>query len=239
MNTHMETRGFSTLVRGADAAVWDAWARTVPRWNPTHTSLVVVAPHPDDETLGAGGLIFSCVANRIPVTVVSVTNGEAACPEVHDLAGIRRLELLGAMRELGVPEIRLIALGLRDGEVRDDENQLAEMLADLIPAEATLVGPFELDGHPDHEATGRACLVAARRCGVTFARYPIWALHRDSRELRSEARPRRFLLSTQARRAKQRALAHFQSQIRERVGGAIVPAHVLEYFLHSYELLLL
>jgi LmbE family N-acetylglucosaminyl deacetylase len=145
----------------------------------------VVAPHPDDETLGAGGLIFSCVANRIPVTVISVTDGEAACPEVRDLDRIRREELAGAMGELGLGGIDVIALGLRDGHVQDDEGDLARMLTELVPAEATLVAPFELDGHLDHEATGRACLITARRCGATLARYPIWAWYRPSSALSS------------------------------------------------------
>jgi LmbE family N-acetylglucosaminyl deacetylase len=39
------------------------------------------------------------------------------------------------------------------------------------------VAPFEGDGHPDHEATGRAALSAAAAEGVPLLRYPVWAWH--------------------------------------------------------------
>ena len=122
--------------------------------------------------------------------------------------------------------------------MQNDEKKLAQLLAGLVPAEATLIGPFELDGHPDHEATGRACLIAARECGVRMGRYPIWAWYRDAAELRSQRMARRFVLSSQAQCAKKQAIAQFHSQTVERPGGAIVPSHVLEYFYRPYEIFL-
>jgi LmbE family N-acetylglucosaminyl deacetylase len=239
MSSSIGGRAFDTSAIGADDAHWDTWARTARRWSPVHGPLVIVAPHPDDETLGAGGLIYASIANRIPVTVISVTNGEAACPEIPVLGSVRRGELIGALSELGLAEVNAIALELPDGKVRDYEDRLAQLVTELVPAGATLVGPFELDGHPDHESAGRACRIAARRCGAVFAQYPIWAWHRGSDELRSEPCATRFLLSAQARSAKQRALTHFRSQFSERPGGAIVPAHVLRYFRRPYEVFLL
>ena len=57
------------------------WARTLEQasaWIPNPVPTVVVAPHPDDETLAAGGLIAALTSRGIPVTVVAVTDGEHA-----------------------------------------------------------------------------------------------------------------------------------------------------------------
>ena len=43
--------------------------------------LIVVAAHPDDESLGAGGLIAEAAALGVPVTVVVATLGEASHPD--------------------------------------------------------------------------------------------------------------------------------------------------------------
>jgi LmbE family N-acetylglucosaminyl deacetylase len=62
----------------------------------------VVAPHPDDETLAAGGLIATQRSRHLPVTLLAVTDGEAAYPDVPDLARTRRLEQARAAVALGV-----------------------------------------------------------------------------------------------------------------------------------------
>jgi hypothetical protein len=49
----------------------------------------------------------------------------------------------------------------------------------------------------------------------------------------------RFMLDDRAREAKRRALSEHRSQLEDRPGGAIVPAHVLDYFSQSYEVFLL
>jgi LmbE family N-acetylglucosaminyl deacetylase len=142
------------------------------------------------------------------------------------------------MRELELAPADIFRLGMPDGELARREVELAKSLAQCIPEGAVMVGPFEFDGHPDHEATGRACRAAARTRGLTLVRYPIWAWHRGSPELLTE-RGVRFMLDLRAREAKAAAISQFRSQIGERPGGAIVPAHVLNYFNRPYELFLL
>jgi LmbE family N-acetylglucosaminyl deacetylase len=235
----LATEPFDTSIPGAPESEWAAWASTAPVWIPSEGPVVVVAPHPDDETLGAGGLIAACMASRRSVTLISITDGEAACPEIQDLAAVRRGELVGAMRELQLAPADMICLRMPDGGLVEHEVELTQSLTERIPAGATLVAPFEFDGHPDHDAAGRACRAATLRCGAALARYPIWAWHRGGTELLSERRVVRFMLSTGAERAKRRALAHFRSQLMDRDGGAIVPPHVLAYFKRPYEVFLL
>src|SRR3989441_4749496 len=56
---------------------------------PPGARVLVFAPHPDDETIGAGGLIFHLARRGVPVRVVFVTNGdgyaEAVAQDFHEL----------------------------------------------------------------------------------------------------------------------------------------------------------
>ena len=66
---------------------------------------VVLAPHPDDETLMSAGAIMTQVDRGVPVTILAATDGEAAYPgEVSPgrLAAIRRVEQRHAVGALGV-----------------------------------------------------------------------------------------------------------------------------------------
>ncbi len=239
MSEGFEAKGFDTSVPGMSAQRWAEWASQAPEWVPQPGHIVVVTPHPDDETLGAGGLIFTCAQTATRVTVISVTDGEAACPEVPVLDGIRRRELVSAMRVLELAPADIVRLGLPDGGVSACEVELAQALAKCIPDGAVVVAPFEFDGHPDHEAVARACKSAALERGLMLVRYPIWAWHRGSPELLRERRAVRFMLDARAQQAKRKALVEHRSQLAERPGGAIVPAHVLDYFNRPYEVFLL
>ena len=49
---------------------------------PAVSSAIVVAPHPDDEILGAAGLLQVLAGRGVPVQVCAVTDGEASIPPV-------------------------------------------------------------------------------------------------------------------------------------------------------------
>lgn len=176
---------------------WPAHARPLA---PAECSrLVVVAAHPDDETLGAGGLIGTAAAHGIQVTVIIATNGEASHPNspthsAASLAAVRRVEVVAAVRALA-PEARVRLLDLPDGDLARHHAGLADaVLAAVLddpaaetppagpaPAEAApalwLVAPWRHDGHPDHAAAGSAAARVAARTGARLLEYPIWAWH--------------------------------------------------------------
>jgi LmbE family N-acetylglucosaminyl deacetylase len=92
-------------------------------------SLMIIAPHPDDETLATGGIIAEAVRDGREVRVVFVTLGDAFIwSPLHSLGGylhdgkgyrelgeIRMQEALEATRILGVPDGNVIFLGFPDG----------------------------------------------------------------------------------------------------------------------------
>ena len=55
---------------------WLAALEDLPVWAPSPMRLIVLAPHPDDETLGAGGFIAAQCLDGRDVLVVAVTDGE-------------------------------------------------------------------------------------------------------------------------------------------------------------------
>ena len=75
---------------------------------------------------------------------------------------------------------RPIFLGIPDGEVTANEDrlqvELEAMLAESTPG-TWCAATWRGDGHPDHEATGRAAAAASRSVPSVFLEYPIWMWH--------------------------------------------------------------
>ena len=124
---------------------------------------LVLAPHPDDETLGAGGLIAKLRSQDVPVTVVAITDGENAYADTQNLRDIRVPEQTEALRRLGVLAAMVHRLHLPDRDVAEYEDKLVDLLLPLIMPGMHIVAPWQRDFHPDHEAAGRA---AARVCST-------------------------------------------------------------------------
>jgi LmbE family N-acetylglucosaminyl deacetylase len=240
-----EPMPFNTGRAASGERSWENWTRTLPAWTPPRVPLLVIAPHPDDETLGAGGLIYTCLREGAEVTVISVSDGEAACPEVAALGEIRQGELSAALRGLGATCPNIIRMRIPDGQLGAHEEAIRRTISRLIRSNMLVVAPFEFDGHKDHDAAGRAAQRAVHDRSVHLnrevhlVRYPIWAWHLGSPMLRSARMAVRFQLDEESWSAKQHATDCFRSQLTERAQGAIVPPHVREYFTRRYEVFLL
>jgi LmbE family N-acetylglucosaminyl deacetylase len=59
----------------SEAVLSDCFGHLLP-WTPSREKMVVIAPHPDDEVLGAGGLIAAQAFLGVEIVVVAVTDGE-------------------------------------------------------------------------------------------------------------------------------------------------------------------
>jgi len=205
-------------------------------WCPNPGPLLIVSPHPDDEVLGAGGLIRLWSERGHRVTVLSVTDGEAAYPNWRGLDVVRRGELDQALAILSSRPVRAVRLSIPDGGVRMKMTQLIGGLRTLCESRPTLVAPFEADGHPDHEAVALACLTVADDLDLPIARYPIWAWHHAQPAAFAGNRWGRFALDTKTQAAKRAAMNCFASQLNPGDSREpIVPAHVLDYFKRDYE----
>lgn len=141
------------------------------------TRLLVVAPHPDDETLGCGLLIQQVLAAGGTVRLLLLTDGDNnPWPQrfiehrlrIDDAARLRwgarrRSEVTQAMAHLGMPVSALQALGWRDMEITrrlldDAHGAIATIRKVWQEFQPTLVCcPALSDSHPDHGAAHVLC----------------------------------------------------------------------------------
>jgi LmbE family N-acetylglucosaminyl deacetylase len=205
-----------------------------------------VAPHPDDETLGLGGLISTLIMADVPVTVIAATDGEASHP--HSSPAIRAVlrrrrpaEARAALSVLGggsLPEV--VRLALPDGQLSRSEGALTELVGRMLRPGDWCFATWEGDGHPDHEATSRSAGATCDRIGAHLVSYPIWMWHwatpADTQV--PWTRARRIPLSPAAMKRKTLPVDCFRSQIRPLcpTDPAIVPPNDLAHFLRSFEM---
>ena len=141
---------------------------------------LVVAPHPDDETLGCGGTIARKRSVGTDVMVVIVTDGRLSHRSDRigpdELAAIRTEESRRACTKLGVPRGNVVTLDIAEGTL--DATYVERILRDLIdefePEE--ILAPALIDAHPDHRLLNRQTRRAIRASGraVVLLEYPIW-----------------------------------------------------------------
>jgi LmbE family N-acetylglucosaminyl deacetylase len=206
-----------------DADHWSKMLGKCPAWAPEDGALLVVAPHPNDEILGAGGLMQTWVAAGREVSVLSVSDGEAANPGFEGLANVRREEVREALRKLCPTHVSVTRLGLPDGRITEYLNRVRNAMLSFCRDRLTLIAPYEHDGHPDNDALGAMCVDFARSWNIPIARYPIRAWDRPARRgpdvaAMSKERWVKFALSDDARRAKARAVQCFRSQMATATG---------------------
>jgi bacillithiol biosynthesis deacetylase BshB1 len=189
---------------------------------------LVIAPHPDDAELGAGGAILLLKAQGAAVGVLDLTDGE---PTPHGSPEIRRSETEAATRvlgldwrgNLGLPNRALVA----DLEAR---RRLAGTLRRLRPR--YLLAPYWEDAHPDHVAA--SALVDAARFWAKLTKtdlegephYPQRIFYYFSVHLRLHPRPSFVLDISPFLETKQHAIACYRSQFIE--GRPATPPTILD-----------
>jgi LmbE family N-acetylglucosaminyl deacetylase len=226
---------------GTPAGIWTDWIPALASVNFAEChGVTVIAPHPDDETLGMGGTLAMLSAAGVDVQVVSVSDGGAAYPGLSaagraHLESRRRAETRRSARLLGAGEP--IRLRMPDGELSHHEHQIAERIAALLadlPAGRWCAATWRGDGHPDHEAVGRAAAAAAAETGAVFVEYPVWMWHwaRPDDPAVPWSRARRVRLTDHALTTKKLAAQCFPSQTRPNSDGyTVLPPAVVTRLL--------
>ena len=123
---------------GTPAQVWLKAQRELPLLDLTSCpEIIVMAAHPDDETLGFGGTAAMLADIGVRVQVVSASDGGASHGNLSPvdrsrLEHARRAELDRAVDALGLPAP--MSLGLPDGEIGDHADRLADILTEVLAA---------------------------------------------------------------------------------------------------------
>jgi LmbE family N-acetylglucosaminyl deacetylase len=146
--------------------------------------VLVMAPHPDDESLGCGGLIAACCEAGIPIEVVLLTDGAGSHPGSIShppaaLAQLRLQEMLGALESLGMGDGLLHEMGWPDQHAPatgpDFSRAVTQVVAlvQLIGARS-IVAAWAHDPHCDHEAGAAIAAAAAHMTRTRHLAYPVW-----------------------------------------------------------------
>lgn len=199
--------------------------------------LVVLAAHPGDETLGAGGLVAQAAAAGIAADIVVVTDGEGSHPAL-DGALRRRLEVTHAVNDLA-PSATLSFWGFPAGGVRDHTDEIRRRVQVLLAGSdartVLLAAPWEGDGHADHRALGEVA-GDVRSGAIRVVSYPIWLWHwGDPAEIDGSGW-HMIELSSESRVAKQRAIERHATQVTALAGEpSMLHSSMLRHFARPFE----
>jgi LmbE family N-acetylglucosaminyl deacetylase len=146
--------------------------------------VLVLAPHPDDESLGCGGLMAEHHVRGHEVHVLVLTDGAGSHPGSREypaarLTSVRMAEARAAIAALGLPADRIDFLGLPDGRAPLSGKRLKDA-ASRVAAHARARGVRTIcttcphDPHHDHRAAYRLGQLVAREVGARLLLYPVW-----------------------------------------------------------------
>lgn len=137
--------------------------------NLTGRKVLVLAPHPDDETLGCGGSLALHAEAGDPVRVVFLTNGAGG-----DISGkynreayirLRREEALSACGCLGITDV--VFWPYEDRALGIDDRLTVDLIGLIDAFEPALIyAPSPAEYHPDHRAASWSVEKALRACGA-------------------------------------------------------------------------
>ncbi len=195
-----------------------AYKRTAIEWEPGAESVVVLAPHMDDETIGCGGTIAKHRARGAAVQVVFLTDGRQGSSTLAAYTGEARRQKEIELVQTRKREARLAlqTLGVNDHVFLDAEDGLLKSSASVAPALREILEqrrpdlvyvPFFLEQHADHWAATAVLLDAVQGTRLNFQcmSYEVW----------TPLFPNCLVKIDDTFELKKRALAHYASQLED------------------------
>ncbi|MEJ8574363.1 PIG-L deacetylase family protein [Microbaculum marinum] len=212
--------------------------------------ILVLSPHPDDESLGCGALLAECFES-VGAHVACITDGRHSHRKSRQwpgprLAALRQCELLSAVSILGGEAEDVTFLGFHDCDAPEDEaDQLQTAMRLQALCERLDVGavfsPSGRDPHKDHLATfGIARRLHEIAPSLRMFVYPVWSRWHDARAEALGPRSSLRIHAAACRLAqKQAAIAAHRSQsgrvVTDDPEGFTMPPGFAEFFARSDE----
>ena len=146
---------------------------------------VVVAPHPDDESLACGGLIADACRQGLKGKVIIVSDGVGSHPNSKAypsdrLRSLREEEAKRAGAELGLKPADMLFLGLPDRFVPFEGEEARRAIGAIVDCvrelgAGSIFVSWRHDPHCDHEASYRIAREAQWRVGkLKLFEYVVW-----------------------------------------------------------------
>jgi LmbE family N-acetylglucosaminyl deacetylase len=204
------------------------------RWTQREASAkgpwLIVAPHPDDESLGTGSLIASVAQAGGRAFVAFLTDGVGSHPEAPGWSAARvgrtrAAEARGAMRQLGVSHPPL-HLGWPDADPHPrDSDAFARSVGALAAwcrrrGVRSIAVTWRDEPHCDHEAAAELAAAVAHRLHADLYEYLVWGWTLPDVDLRLRDRRIVAIDVTRGRPRQRRAIACHRSQTGTRIAGA-------------------
>lgn len=215
----------------------------------------VLAPHPDDESLGCGGLLALLADAGAPTRVIVLTDGckshpNSAAYPADRLRDLRESEARAAVSALGLDPAAVTFLRHPDNGLPEEGSpafdDAARQLAEAIDGVETVLVPWRRDPHCDHVGTWALAAAAAGQLDEPprWIEYPVWAWPNattDAAPQDGEARVWRLDIRRVLER-KRAAMAAHLSQTTDLIvddpDGFTLTSDVLVHFERPWELFL-
>ena len=227
-------------------------------------AILIVAPHPDDETLGCGGAIALLRQLNVAVKVLIVSDGTQSHPNSIAypslaLKKLRESESLSALAVLGVAPEAVTFLGLPDGAVptilhrdpmtgehgdgeieeriQEYQNAIVSIeryLNNLVPSIIFL--PWRKDPHPDHRASWELVTTASKNLipSPRLIEYPIWDWDDKQRQKITDSVDAWRLDVSNVLELKRQAIAKYRSQISDLIDDDPEGFRLTPQILHNF-----
>jgi LmbE family N-acetylglucosaminyl deacetylase len=216
--------------------------------------VLIVAPHPDDETLGCGGAIALLCDKGYHVKVLVISDGTGSHPNSQKypaplLQSIRAQETIAALGILGVEPSAISFLQLKDGAVPTVTSPTFHQAKVLcrnylqVTLPDTIFIPWRCDPHADHRASWQLIQAAVLSLGITpqIIEYPIWDWDvRQQKAVSNLSRIDGWRLDIQSVLSRKvRAIAAYRSQLGQLIdddpAGFCLSAEILTNFTRPWE----
>jgi len=216
---------------------------------------VVIAPHPDDESLGCGGTIALLTEAGVNVRVIFVSDGSMSHPNsiqypVDKRIALREDEALKALSLLGVDKTKVSFMRWPDSKVpgiNEDDFELAvNALTEhfMLTEPQTVLLPWQNDPHPDHRSTWQIADEVIKISGLypRVLQYIIWLWERGAEaDLPEDGKAKWTAIDISSKlNIKKAAIQAHVSQVTNLISddpeGFVLSEEVLSHFEHPYEL---
>jgi LmbE family N-acetylglucosaminyl deacetylase len=214
---------------------------------------VILAPHPDDESIGCGGLTAQACAAGVKPQVVILTDGCRSHPNspsypAERLRHAREREAQTALGLLGLPIGNIWFLGLEDTampRVGPAFQLAARRVLGICEGQErpVLLTAWRHDPHCDHEAAAGLAVHVAGRAGIPLLSYPVWGWTLPDDAMVDEPFPHGWRLDIgDELDVKEQAIKAHATQygdlIKDDPGGFKLPESLLTHFPKAFEVYL-
>lgn len=218
-------------------------------------STVIIAPHPDDESLGCGGTIALLRKAGLQVYVIFVSDGTLSHPNskkypAEKLRRLRETEAVNALQILDVPAANASFMRLKDRSVPNQTDLnfdvvVQQMLVELNSIQPdTILVTWEKDPHPDHRASWQISTkaVSMLKKKPRVLQYLIWIWELGQQEdISADQQVKWFWVNIETTfQLKNKAIAAHVSQVSRLIDddpeGFMLSSEILSHFDHADEL---